>query len=185
MDNGEAITDERGIFTINASAKKISIIGLGYKTGEFLISKSPLPKHIALERDIDILDEVSITAYGRTTCSRLLGAVTSVKVISRYQKIMREVKQWLPDPALRIFPNPVRMGQILQMQLFLSTPGLHALKVFTEDGKLIHAQQLTITSNKQLFQFPISSLYPSGIYWIEIQENSGKRKSHEAKFIVR
>lgn len=145
-----------------------------------------MPKSIELERVTDLLDEVTITGPSRITCTRVVtGAVGTVRVITPFQNFVRQFNQWIPNPAVKIFPNPVSKGQYINVQFSLPKTGRYALKIFAADGKLVHAQALQITSSKQSFQLPTSFGYASGIYWLHVECVSEKRKVHEVKFVVR
>jgi hypothetical protein len=183
IDSVNNTTDNNGIFRINKFSKKITVSYVGYKTAEF--SPASLPECIQLEQNMDLLREVSVTGYQTTTCSFTAGGIGMVRVLTPFNKLVRSINQFIPDPAVKIFPNPVIKGQSLNIQLSLPESGKYSLKLFASDGRLIHIQSLQINSDKQQLQLPISSTYSSGIYWLQISNPSEKQKSHEIKVMIR
>lgn len=174
------------MFGLDGLFQKITVSYVGYRTREFLLDNEIVPREIMLEQDVDLLDPVSITAPTVFTgCSRLLmGGLTVARRIPVVQNVVRNIHQWLPNPNVRVFPNPVFKGQSLNVQLSLPTQGKYALKVFAADGRLVHTQALQITSFKQTIQFPVPAGFASGTYWLYVQDGFGK-KGHEVKFIIR
>lgn len=185
-DGVSVTTDEEGTFCSNSFNKSISISYVGYKTRELVLRNEALPKMIALERDVDEMKEVLFTAPSHISrCERMLGGVGVGVKVTRFQNAVRNLKQWIPDSNVRVFPNPVSKGQPLNVQLSFEQPGKYLMKIFTADGKLVHAQSLQISPVKQLFQFPTSADYAPGTYWLYVQDAMGKQKGHEVKFIIR
>lgn len=184
-DGKDLTTNEKGVFRINTSYRKITIFYVGYQTRDFLLKDNMLPKKIELQPDIQLLDPVSITGGPDKTCNVRLGGVSYGRVITRYQNVVRNLKQWIPDSTVRAFPNPINKGELLNVQLSLKTPGRYAIKVFASDGKQVHVQHIQITSSKQTIQLPLSHAYAAGTYWLYIQDASGRQKGHEVKFIIR
>jgi hypothetical protein len=178
-------TGVNGLFEYNATHVKIAISYIGYETREFLSTNGSLPKRIELERKSDVLAEVSITASGNIRYQRTVGMVSAAQVIKPFQSLVRELKQWMPDQAVKVFPNPVTRGQPLNLQFSLSKPGNYKLSIFSSDGRLVHMQALQITSAKQPFQLPTSPVYSSGVYWLQVQSIGEKQKVHEIKFVVK
>jgi hypothetical protein len=181
----QAISDEQGKFKFNMLRDKITISHVGYETREFLLSDALMPKRIELAPKSDVLPEVSIMASGHTQCTRRLGAVSIVRVITPFQNFVRKMEQWIPDSAVKVFPNPINKGQMLNVQFSLPAPGKYALSIFAVDGRLLHVQPILITDAKQMFRLPTSWAYAAGIYWLHIRNTLGKEKVYEIKLVLK
>lgn len=183
VDGKNITSDQDGMFTTNTSVKKITISYVGYATRAIETSDTMISRTIQLQPITDVLDPVSITAGSDDRCYALVGGISFSRKITKYQKAVSAFKQWIPDSTVRVFPNPITSGELLNVQLALKTPGEYAIKVFAADGKQVHAEPIQITSAKQMIQ--LSHSYSAGTYWLQVQDNSGKQKGHEVKFIVR
>jgi hypothetical protein len=95
------------------------------------------------------------------------------------------MEQWIPDSAVKVFPNPINKVHVLNVQFSLPAPGKYALSIFAVDGRLLHAQPVLITDAKQMFQLPTSWAYAAGIYWPHIRNTLGKEKVHEIKLVLK
>ena len=181
--------DSAGTFTLSAvrAFAEIEFSALGFTTKTISANELKTNGHIVLERKLDnSLQEVKVISYG-TTNGRLvtLGGISSYSVCT--VRTLRDTVKLMTTKitgALKVYPNPVSRGTVLNIDLKIKQTGNYRVQVFDAAGKVVLQRQLTGVSKQQNMQMPTDIKWSAGIYYINVFDTNNKLISTN-NFIVK
>lgn len=181
--------NEWGRFSLVAPGKKSKVIllisAIGYETNEYElpVKNSNLYK-VMVRPEPESLKPVEITAYPRVCRTDTVGGLAITTRVSRIEKIKREVNEWLPiKKDVRIYPNPVVPGNLVNIKLNLDKTGEYKLELMDAAGRLVYVQALQAAEKSQVVNVPTQSTWSKGVYWIRIY-NPTEKKAYQAKLLL-
>lgn len=180
------IVDMGGNVTLVVSA-------IGYATMEYLVPANNFQaSEILLTAAPDELSPVVVVAgpvMGKlvrtTSCTTTTtGDVIATTHITKFEKVKREVNDWLPiKKDVRIYPNPVEPGKLVNVSLNLDNTGEYKMELMDAAGRLVYVQGLQVAQKSQLVNVPTQSTWSRGVYWIRISR-AGEKKVYLAKMVL-
>ena len=186
-DNGIVRTDKLS----SSHCYDIIVSAVGYKTAEivFCVGKKKSGKAVefSLGREIKNCDEVilSSTFCPRTKRSISCGGwfccgVSGINItIDSVEK-----EKIFPTPAkLRIYPNPVQKGSILNFQFDNNENKEKIVRVISLDGRILLQQSFTESGGKNFFQLPTDARWSAGIYFVQLLYENGQVAASEKVII--
>jgi carboxypeptidase-like protein/type IX secretion system substrate protein len=168
------------LITINASSvgfENSSItVSLGNNSSRnnlvIVLSVAPSPS----------LGELVIKSEIRTTVGKLMtGSVASVK--KSWQIIKPKVETNI-DPSMKLFPNPLRSSQTLNISFVSKKEERVQINLFTLEGKLIKSRIVLTIKGENKFQFQDEAKLPAATYLVQVMNKSGAVIFSE-KFVIR
>ena len=167
------VADSTGNFTINnvSIGERLVISSIGYATQELYISNLGNNMEVKLIREERLMGEIdlSIVLAGR------MGAYISGVRVKDEQKKISEAKK--DTASFLIYPNPVNVGSIIQIQNQNLKAGEYKAFVYSLDGKLMQTTEVVLPKKGQVCSLSIKWL-ASGNYLIQlVNRRSGKAAS--------
>jgi TonB-dependent SusC/RagA subfamily outer membrane receptor len=124
------------------------------------------------------MDSVFITSG--TVCKKgyvVMGGMTAgVKVKRTLADTVKMVTTKITG-ALKIYPNPVKKGNPLTIDLKLANAGSFNVQVIDAGGKVVLQQQVVAGSKNYTGQLQTSSNWSSGVYYIRVFDSNNKMMS--------
>jgi len=182
---------------------KVTLVvsAIGYATREYVVpANSFKATEILLTAAADELSPVVVIAgpvMGKlvrrmstevkkdtSNCTVTVGGVTTGIKITKFEKIKREVNEWLPTKKdVRIYPNPVMPGNLVNISLDLNKTGEYKLDLIDAAGRLVYVQALQVAQKSQVVNVPTQSTWSRGVYWLRISSAMDK-KVYQAKLLL-
>lgn len=133
---------------------------------------------IELKRN-DVMKEVVI----RTDVSHYLGGVAGglsiVRKITRSEAVVKNI--FYPD-SIKLYPNPIKAGNTINLEILRSGSGKIEIDVFDISGKKVHTTFLNMNTKSWKASLPMPSLTP-GTYFVRVYADDAK-KTFTQKIIV-
>jgi hypothetical protein len=183
-------TDSNGKFSITSEIKmsnSITVSAIGYESKRIPIVELTSNKNfsfIELERTQQTLGEVTVIAYPGTDCSMIAGGLFSVRKTTIFDKIKDTLVTALTKNPIRIFPNPVQKGGIVNIQFGVKMPGNYDVQIVNGAGQVVRQETVSIQMKNQVRQLFIHENYARGVYFIRIKDFTTK-EFYQNKFIVK
>lgn len=182
--------DSAGTFTLSAvrAFAEIEFSALGFTTKTIAANELKTNSRIILERKLDnSLQEVKVISYGGVTKGKIstMGGISSysvctVRTLSDTVKLMTTKI----TGALKVYPNPVSRGSVLNIDLKIKQTGNYRVQVSDAAGKVVLQRQLIGVSKQQTMQMPTDIKWSAGIYYINVFDTNNKLIS-TSNFIVK
>lgn len=153
----------------------------------------------------DSLEPVEVVAYPTTYCKRISPpsipqkvklpiSLDSITIVPREstvtpataatKQVKWEEKELLPAKSdVRIYPNPVMPGNLVNISLSLNKTGDYKLELMDASGRVVHVQALQIVQQKQVVNISTQSTWSRGAYWVRISGATDK-KAYHAKLLL-
>lgn len=155
----------------------LKVSAVGYKIQTVVASRNNWQNIVVhLLPQADTLAPVQVTGYGSVMgkvamrYSEIKDTVCT-KPDSTARKIVNTVSNWLPalvKKDVKVYPNPVVRGNVIQAALNLQQPGNYKLELLNMAGQVMQVQPVTLLSKQQTIAIPTQSDWSAGIYWIRI-----------------
>ncbi len=183
------VANDSGVVITDKLAKSVNYIitvsAVGYQTLEqvFEYSNNTTKEEILIAREIKNCDEVILTS---TYCPRSRGTsicyrwfccgVSGIRItIDSVEK-----EKIYPAPAkLKIYPNPVQKGAILNFQFENNDDKEKVVRVISLDGRILLQQLCTTSGGKNVFQLPTDPRWSAGIYFVQLLYENGRVAASE------
>lgn len=120
------------------------------------------------------LNEVVAVAGGISVCR------TKKKVF--FADTMQRIQHYFSS-NIKVYPNPVKAGSVVTIQLKLKQTGSYGLRITSITGTDYLVKQIKVTGKNHHEQLPTQHDWPSGIYFIQLTDDSGKNCG-TGKFVV-
>jgi hypothetical protein len=196
--------DENGRYElpmVDGSGRLALVVSaIGYATREYIVNANSFKEtEILLTAAADELSPVVVIAgpvmgkivrinpevkKDNSTCTVTLGGVTTSIKVTKFEKIKREINEWLPTKKdVRIYPNPVTPGNLVNVSLNLNKTGEYKVELLDAGGRLVYVQALQVAERSQVAQVPTQSSWSKGVYWLRISR-AGEKKIYQAKVLL-
>lgn len=86
-----------------------------------------------------------------------------------------QASQLLPDPRLKVFPNPSDLSHTY-LSLSHSSASELSLRLYDLSGKIVYQSTINYSGSEYAFPLPDLSSFPSGIYTLEVTDGQAIRE---------
>jgi hypothetical protein len=175
-DNGVG-ADEDGKFVLKIDKLRctIEISSLGYETRQVPVNDL-LEKKIVLQRTSELLAGVEV-ASGATRGKVIMvgGMVTGIRSVKRntVKDTIRNLISFF-NPAIKIYPNPIRQGNAFVVDLTLKQPGSYTIQIINTTGSILLERKINALVKKHNEQLVSSNSWSGGIYYLRVIDGKGK-----------
>lgn len=163
---------------------EISSIGFVTKTVDFqTLEKNKLV--IVLQKQLVNLPDIKVIGYGTTMGKMVAGGVSIVRhksLISLFTK-KKDLIPVLPEPSIKIFPNPIRANQSFKVALSVNKLDRYLLQIIDVAGHVIKEQFIDMQMLQQTETIEGAGFQHSGVYIIHLV-NSEKKNVFNGKLVV-
>lgn len=188
--NTGVVTDSNGNFIVippMKTNKTIIVSSVGYESRilniDELLHQEESPV-IKLRTTSEMLGDIEVIAYPSKHLQGMLGGLFIVKRSSLFEKMKDTLVTSFAKNPLRIFPNPVRNGGIINIQFAINSPGVYMLSIVNSAGQIITSQTIPVQQKDQVKQLFIDNSYLTGTYFIRL-ENVSNKNIYQNKFLVK
>ena len=159
---------------------EIKISAVGYKNlcVDYINKHTGLFSEILLSRKEKVCDEVVITSFGHTI--RCYSSCCIVRVRIKGDSINKKIN----IPGFKIFPNPVRKGGVVNIEIENSKEERLAVKMLALDGRLLLDKSVQVLKGSGRFQLATDTRWAAGVYIIQLAYANGKILASD-KVIIR
>ncbi|MBL7725708.1 MAG: TonB-dependent receptor plug domain-containing protein [Chitinophagaceae bacterium] len=77
-------------------------------------------------------------------------------------------------PVIKLFPNPVQKGGVVNIEINNSTEDRLIVKFLTMDGRMVFSESISGVKNNNRFRVNIDSRWPAGVYIIQLAYANGQ-----------
>ena len=133
---------------------------------------------ILLSRKEKVCDEVVITSFGHTI--RCYSSCCIVRVRIKGDSINKKIN----IPGFKIFPNPVRKGGVVNIEIENSKEERLAVKMLALDGRVLLDKSVQGLKGSGRFQLATDTRWAAGVYIIQLAYANGKILASD-KVIIR
>ncbi len=174
--------DANGVFTIQKKNEdSLSVIVSAVNCMPVEKTFSTIEKDtiiIELKRN-DVMKEVVITADVSHYLGRVAGGLSIVRKITRSEAVVKNI--FYPD-SIKLYPNPIKAGNTINLEILRSGSGKIEIDVFDISGKKVHTTFLNMNTKSWKASLPMPSLTP-GTYFVRVYADDAK-KTFTQKIIV-
>jgi len=182
--NKGASADEVGEFNLEFDHinKPITIVvsAVGYTAQEYSIHKNS--NGLITFYLKPSVTELGVVVVGQANLRRKVGLMSTITVISPMEKFQRTFDTWMNKKDVKLFPNPIAPGNLVNISLSLKEVGSYDLEILDVSGKVMYQQKINLESINQTIPVNTSSIWSAGIYWVRISNTS--RKIYHAKMVL-
>jgi CarboxypepD_reg-like domain/Secretion system C-terminal sorting domain len=177
-ENGKA-TDEKGEFSINPKARSgeliIVVSSAGFETKEVSIKTGEFKNLIIQLNAKQMLDGVVVTS----DVSTLKGAIVICTRISRTQAMVTSL---LSKDSVKIYPNPVSSGSIINIEVLKSGHGKTMVELYNMTGQRVYFTEFNLYDKYWKTTLPLPAL-AAGAYILKVYLEKMK-KTYAEKIII-
>jgi hypothetical protein len=164
--------DSAGFINISRYAKNKTMIisAIGYEDKSVLLKALESATITLLKKPKD-LDEVVVQASGTITCTRTVGEIVSFTThkTNKLSDTLQNLRSVF-NPAIIVYPNPVKKGNSSNFRLNLKQRGNISLSITDANGRLMKRQQYYVNSRVEILTIDIPASWSSGIYIVGIAD---------------
>ena len=189
-------TDKNGTYRLKKMDGKISyainISADGYEKKEMVISSNDFinnstVKEILLTKIATMvtrtLPEVIVNSYSLHTVGKLQMTTTTVIQTTVVKKVIDTIRLAISTNSIKLYPNPVQRGNVLNIVLSLKQAGNYMVQVTDAAGKTVLQQQVNAIVKGEVEKLPVDERWGSGIYFLSIFDSNNKL-INKSSFIV-
>ena len=145
---------------------------IGYKNFAAMVDRKHLKDtyDVALQKVNSVLTEVFIVSHG----PRTIRCCVSINCYQTKKIIKTKIDSREPNLLVRIYPNPVRRSQNINVELKPDYPGRFTIKLFGLDGKLVSSSEFSPAIGINRLSYPINSFIAAGVYSIQLIDQDGR-----------
>lgn len=165
-DSGAVVTDK-----LKPAIKyEMNISAVGYKSVcvDYINKYTGLSGEILLSRKEKVCDEVVITFFGHTI--RCYGSCCIAGIRIKGDSINKKINK----PGFKIFPNPVRKGGVVNIEIENSKEERLAVKMLALDGRVLLDKSVQGLKGSGRFQLAPDTRWAAGVYIIQLAYANGK-----------
>jgi len=173
MDKAYFSTDNRGGVSIARekflSAQALEITSIGYRSRVLTVDKSFLSgavQPISLSRTAEVLGDVTVISYGKTTCRRTTGLVSVVRRTTILQDTLAFLG--LVKPPVSVYPNPVARGASVTISVRDIKPGTYMAQLFSASGVLVETMRMEGVDGPRTELLNIPETVAAGTYFVKL-----------------
>lgn len=158
---------------------EIKISAVGYKNicVDYINKHTGLYSEILLSRKEKVCDEVVITYFGHTI--RCYGSCCIARIRIKGDSINKKIKK----QGFKIFPNPVRKGGVVNIEIENSKEERLAVKMLALDGRVLLDKSVQGLKGSGRFQLATDTRWAAGVYIIHLAYANGKILASEKVII--
>lgn len=113
-----------------------------------------------------------------------VGLVGVVTTISIFESALDTLMAPFVDRTMKVFPNPVTRGQVINFQFNVDRNGPHQIQIVNSGAQVIHLETINIQMKNQVKQIAIGPRFVKGTYVVNLV-SAEQRTVSSKKFIVR
>ncbi|MBX9784039.1 MAG: carboxypeptidase-like regulatory domain-containing protein [Chitinophagaceae bacterium] len=164
------ITNPDGRFTLDMNNSNAVIVfsSVGYTIKEMELKQLAVDNPV-IKMSRAVSGEVVVVA-GMVVPSKR----TIRKKISKKQIIVDTVKKICSLSQIKIYPNPVASGSIINLDFSNVAPGIYQIRMLNEAGQLMYSFQKQISSVKEAEQIHLNEKMIPGIYFVQVMDEKKK-----------
>lgn len=147
---------------------KISAVGYNNICVDYINKHTGLFSEILLSRKEKVCDEVVVTFFGHTI--RCYGSCCIVGIRIKGDSINKKINK----PGLKIFPNPVRKGGVINIEIQNSKEDRLTVKMLALDGRLMLNKSVQGLKGASRFQLATDTRWAAGVYIVQLAYANGK-----------
>ncbi len=185
------MTDSVGNFKLNGKVANgitgLTVTAIGYETQEIdiAIPVNNFRMHaiaIRLNKKMKQLDSITVLYSTSIRMGGRLGGVSYVSRRNVYKELPVRIITKLTD-SLKIYPNPVKRGNIFNVDLKLKSNENYTLQLIDAGGKVFYQKQIKEVGKRYNQQVQADRGWASGIYFIRVIDSKNKLIS-TSRFII-
>ncbi|MFT3844396.1 MAG: T9SS type A sorting domain-containing protein [Lacibacter sp.] len=172
------VADEFGrieTFKLKAADYKLRISCAGYKTKEISLKEAALYRYeILLEKDEIELREVCVVGYTTIICRHhsCCGCISKVSIGSLSKSSSAD---FVGKPnGLNIFPNPVKAGVFVNIQLPDQMPVEFSVRLISASGQQVILNENEIKFSGRQPGFQLKTQLSAGVYFVQLVSKNKK-----------
>ncbi|MBC7850617.1 MAG: T9SS type A sorting domain-containing protein [Chitinophagaceae bacterium] len=133
--------------------------------------------------DTLMIDSVFLNEYPMVT----MGMIIMKEEVPIVEKFERQWADWksklVKSDEIKLFPNPAKRGSDINLELNLPVGNQYTLDIISDDGRIIHVEQLFVSNSYHRMSLYLQPAWGSGVYWVRIKSKSSSKMYH-AKFVL-
>ncbi len=135
---------------------------------------------VKLARDITNLETVVVTSdVEKRICSFTAGGLLyHVVKVNFVTDTLQKVAEFV-NPSTSAYPNPVKKGSNVNLSVKLKGAGTYKVAIVNVSGTLMSAQTYRAADKKVTQQIPVPATWASGVYFMIITDEAGKKIGKE------
>ncbi|HKB43074.1 MAG TPA: carboxypeptidase-like regulatory domain-containing protein [Chitinophagaceae bacterium] len=177
--NGTA-SGEDGSFIIKTETLQSSVLAassVGFESKEIELKDYNLSDSLIVQLKANVtLGEVVIASE---VCTRKLGGMMSVISINSTQAAITSL---LRIDSVKIYPNPVRSGSVINLEVLKSGQGKTLIELYNMAGQKVYFTEVNMNNKNWKATIPLPVLVP-GTYIVKLDLDE-KKKTYTTKIIV-
>ncbi len=169
--------DVDGRFTLDVHRLNtmIEVSAIGYEPQQLTITNLA-DKQIQLKKSSELMTDITINTVGYIKCRRMISgamyAVSSTEL--KRNNTMDSINNWLSSQSIKIYPNPVPKGNLVNIVLVVKQTGQYTLQLTDASGRLITQKKISVLAKQQTEQLQSSSNWSAGIYYLRLFDKNGR-----------
>lgn len=159
----------------------LTISSIGYKTKKISLKETVANRYeILLEREINELEEVVVTAPNIIRCRRTIscgyetmfvGKVPGMNVTIENSSVNKED---VLKPSLKLYPNPVMPAGTIHLSFANMKPGTYHIRLINAAGQLFYSTQKQITAKSEMEQIQLNNRIAAGVYIVQVSDEQNQ-----------
>lgn len=174
-----ALTDSNGIFKIvSDDIEHVAVIAssIGYETKETIVNVAENQKTelVLVTLKPTVLGEVVVAGY--TLVNKKIDTTV-------FQRVKNMVKKIITPDTVKIYPNPVSSGSMINIEFNTSASAEYSIAMMTIAGQPVMEKKMFIESGKRVEQLNCGQSIVHGLYTMQVI-NLSTRKIFASKILV-
>ncbi len=166
------VADSAGRFTITLDNDNgyLQISAIGYQPVSIPVSGQQ-PAEIVLQKRGELLREVELRSGSIQYNRRIAGGISVISCRRSFDIIPDTIKN-IFKPVMKLYPDPVKPGSNLNIELKLPQSGRYSILVTDATGSVLETTQLQAPGKMYQFQLPVKQ-WPTAMYFIKLIDSKG------------
>ncbi|MDO6431001.1 T9SS type A sorting domain-containing protein [Flavitalea sp. BT771] len=180
LDKASFSADNEGRVSIEPekllSASALEITAIGYRSRILPVDKrffSGTVLTISLSRTAEVLGDVTVVAYGTSTCRRTMGLVSVVRRTTIWQDTLAFLG--LVKTPFTVYPNPVARGVSVTISLRDIKAGNYIAQLISTSGALVETMRMEGVEGARTALMNIPETMAAGTYIVKLLNESTGR----------
>ncbi len=177
--------DANGNFFLKISNREkvtLKVSAVGMESVERTVGRNEDFVSICLRQsEVKLLGDVVVGGVSFTRRRKTTGlSLVSVRI---KESVITDTLKSIFSPSFKIYPNPVKAGAVINLQLNVKEPGAYDLAMVNSNGQLLLQRSLNIIFKRYNEALTMPSSIPAGTYIIKLTCEK-TRKSYTTKLLV-
>ncbi|HMK26617.1 MAG TPA: T9SS type A sorting domain-containing protein [Chitinophagaceae bacterium] len=182
-DSGVIVTDKLS----SAANYTMTVSAVGYKSAEQIHENryNYKEREVLLIREIKNCDEVILSSTFCPRKSIICGGwfYCTVSGINITADSVKKEKIYPAPAKLKVYPNPVQKGSILNFQFDNNDDKEKIVRVLSLNGMSLLEQALKTNKGKSVFQLTTDTRWAAGVYFVQLLYENGRVAASEKVII--